>query len=120
MRYSLPVKFLAIFLCALSLLAALVGGLGVVQLVDKGLYEKSLDALQAERTRSILSSVARETAGRYAASALSNCSQDFIDRYFGSEYQLRLPDDTLWFYTLKDQQGEVLHSSYKGWRLQQS
>ena len=74
MRYSVPVKFLAILLTALTLTASFVCGLGIVQAETFGLYTRDFSEWVHQRLEWQAYDLASGLAERYACTNLSNCS----------------------------------------------
>ena len=66
MKHSIVVKFIVLVLCALSLVAAIGGGAGIVALEASGLYVNDLDTLQDQECNSIADTIAKSFARRYA------------------------------------------------------
>ena len=67
-------KFIAVLLTAVSLVAAVGGATGIVAMESAGLYVNGLDKLQDQELRSIADTVAESYANYYAAKNLSNLS----------------------------------------------
>ena len=59
-------------LCALSLVAAIGGGAGIVALESSGLYVNDLDTLQDQECNSIADTIAKNFARRYAVTQLGD------------------------------------------------
>ncbi len=112
MKHHIAFKFLAIVLAACCLLVCIASGMLIAVLVHVGLYGNSVEELQQRRMREVLDSVAEQVAARYAAANLSNCPAQFIDHYYGSGYVFQLSDPNLWYYTLEDDNGQILASNY--------
>ena len=74
MRYSIFVKFIAVLLTAVSLVAAAGGAVGIVAMESADLYVDGLDQIQDKEYRSIADNVAGSYAKYYAAKNLSNLS----------------------------------------------
>lgn len=72
MKHSIVVKFLVLVLCALSLVAAIGGGAGIVALESSGLYVNDLDTLQDQECDSIADTIAKSFARRYAVTQLGD------------------------------------------------
>ena len=112
MKNHIAFKFLAIVLAACCLLVCAASGVIVAVLINVGLYDNSVDELQQRRMREVLDGVAEQVAARYAAANLSNCPAQFIDHYYGEDYLFQLSDPNLWYYTLEDDNGQILASNY--------
>ena len=74
MRHSVTVKFLAFFLASLALLAAIVGGAGIVAMENADLYVKGPDELQDQKCEDIAHAVAKSYAELYAVDNYGNLS----------------------------------------------
>lgn len=74
MRYSLLVKFLATLITACSLVAAVGGAAGIVEMESAGLYVNGIEVLQEQEYDSIAKAIATGTANLYAAKNFSNLS----------------------------------------------
>ena len=112
MRNHIIFKFLAIFLCACSLLVCVGSAVGIIFIAEQGLYAGTVADIQDQQLRTNLNGLADEIAVRYAAQNLSNCPQALIEDYVGSYYQENLLTEGLWSYTLKDMNGKLLEGSY--------
>jgi len=111
MHYHISVKFVAVFLCALALLAAIASGFGIYIVAEQGLYGTDVADIQDQQLRTNLRILAEDLAVRYAAQTYSNCPQALIDSYVGTYYIEELLAEGLWYYTLEDMNGQVLDSS---------
>lgn len=106
MKHHIALKFLAVLLCAASLLGAIGSALGILALTELDLYNKTVDQVLDENIRSDGSALAGQLALRYASRTWGGCPDGLI------EY--RSPID--WFsmnfgsysYTLLDGEGNVL------------
>ncbi len=74
MKYSIFVKFIAVLLTALSLVAAAGGAVGIVAMESADLYVDGLEGIQDREYQSIAGNVAKSYANYYAAKNLSNLS----------------------------------------------
>ena len=104
MKNHIAFKFLAVLVCALSLLVSLASGAGIIILIEAGLYENSLQELQEQSQENTLWGIAQNLAVRYAGMHLSNCSQEFMELYAPWKY----PKTGTWSFTLKDADGKLL------------
>ena len=107
MKNHIVFKFLAILVCALSLLVSLASGAGIIILIEAGLYENSLQEVQAQTQENTLWGIAQNLAVRYAGMHLSNCSEEFMELYAPWEY----PKTGAWSFTLKDADGKLLEDT---------
>ena len=101
MKHSIPVKFLAVLLCAASLLAVAGGGLSIGLLAENNLYEKTPDEIYAERLEDMAWSFAEQLAQTYASTNLGGCPEEMVGHYhyFNAGF---------YGYTLQDAAGNVL------------
>ena len=107
MKNHIAIKFIAIVLCAASLLGAVGGAVGVFALTEMDLYSKTVDQVYQERIQSAGENLAYSVAMNYASGTLGGCPEEMLgnlDSYTGSfqEYYCG--------YELKDAEGNVLVS----------
>ena len=79
MRYSIPVKFIAVLLTAVALVAAFGGILGVAQVADLGLYTDGFDSWVDNRLQWQAYDLAKKLTERYAVRTLTNCSDELLE-----------------------------------------
>ena len=72
MKHGIILKFTVLILCALSLVAAIGGGAGIVAMESSGLYVNDLDTLQDQEYNSIANTIAKSYARRYAVVNMGN------------------------------------------------
>ena len=87
MKYSVAIKFIAIILCAVSLVACVGGALGIVANESYGLYTKEPDNWAESEMENIGFNIAYGSCVLYAAEYLGNCPADVMN-YLRSEYYL--------------------------------
>ena len=110
MKNHIAFKFLAVLLCALLLLCTVVASMGVFALNESGLYQRSFaDAYGAYRD-DILQMAADAFAARYAATELGGLSEQMVNGYFGSNWQMSRFAFGKMGYTLMDDEGSVLQT----------
>ena len=78
MKYSVTVKFIAIILCACSLVAVAFSGIGIAFMEGYDLYREPLENKQAEQMEMVGSTIANHHAQMYAVSTLSNVPEDML------------------------------------------
>ncbi len=78
MKYSITLKFLAVTLCALSLVTLAFGGIGIAFMEGYDLYNVSLESKRAEQMDMVGSTIALQHARMHAANNLSNVPQELI------------------------------------------
>ena len=114
MRNHIAIKFVAIFLAALSLFVAVGSGAGIIALTASDLYNNSVDSLYDEQMASTRRDFAVNLAHRYASTHLGNCSESYLDTYYGTQWYF---DTFVWdhfFYTIKHETGEVVETTVSG------
>ena len=108
MKNSVVFKFIAVFLCAASLLGAVGSGLAIGAMTELGLYQRSWDEVYQESLKGSASGLASDIAVRYAATTLGGCTTDMVDQYYGTYWYYRYFDWDKMGYTLADAEGNVL------------
>ena len=83
MKNHIAVKFVAVFLCALTLLGAVGGAAGIFVMTELDLYARTVDQLKAERMVSGAEAFAHSAAVRYASETLGGCPEEFLNNYYG-------------------------------------
>ena len=110
MKNHIAFKFLAVLLCALTLLGSFVCILGIAGLEANDLYESDVPSMEEDYRQRLLSSAAHTVLGKYAATTLSNCPERLLEEYYGNyQYNSYLVEGA-WFYTLIGPDGTVLGS----------
>ena len=79
MKYSVGIKFIAIILCACSLVAMAFSGLGIAFMEGYDLYREPLASKQESQMEMVGSTIAHQHAERYAVEMLSNASEEMLD-----------------------------------------
>lgn len=111
MKYHIGVKFMAIVLATVFLAMAVGSGLGIVGLLEAGLYEQSVDQLYQSSLQSQCHMMAIELVHKYASLNLGNLPQSYLDAYYGYHYTYQFREG-YFFYTIRDERGSVLESTY--------
>ena len=106
MRNHIIFKFIAVFLCTVSLLGTLGSAAGLFIMTELDLYSKTVDQLKAERVQENSALQAELFALRYASTTLGSCPEDIVDRHYG--YYYNAPESGTCSYTLLDADGNVL------------
>ncbi|MGM9590751.1 MAG: histidine kinase dimerization/phospho-acceptor domain-containing protein [Faecousia sp.] len=109
MKYSIPVKFLAIILCAATLLGTLGSGLALFALTETGAYSKGYDKVAEEYLESRVVSFAQAVGGRYASEYLGGASPSLTEDYYATHYWNNLFNQNRMNYTIKNADGEIVH-----------
>ena len=84
MKSGILIKFLAILLTALALVAAVGGCAGIVITERAGLYVNGLEALQDQQYKAIAQALAQDYADRYTAQNMGTCPPVLYDRLYGN------------------------------------
>ena len=79
MKHSVAVKFIAILLCAASVVSIAACGFGILFMENWNLYNMPLEQLKKQQLESIASDIAWNHAQIQAAQSLSNCPQEILD-----------------------------------------
>lgn len=79
MKHSIAMKFLAILLCALSLVSIVAFGFSILFMENWNLYNMPLDELKQQQLDSMSTTIAWNHAQIHAAQSLSNCPQEILD-----------------------------------------
>ena len=86
MKHSIFVKFIAIFLAAVSLVGAMASVAAITAIERAGLYVNSLDELQERQMNTISADIAKSFARLYAVKEYSNMTYSMrVDRYTDPE-----------------------------------
>ena len=108
MKNSVFFKFLAIVLCAASLMGTIGGAAGVLALVEQDLYNKTIDEVIAAKAERYAAEFATQTAYRYADQVLGGCPEA-LNRSQGYNNILER-NYTSYGYSILDAEGNVLES----------
>ena len=113
MKYHIALKFLAVLLCAVSLLSCLGAIAGIAVMEQQDLYEEDLEQMLRDAKEKTLQRIAHDLAMRYASDYLGGCDQNAVLNYYGtpaySEYLYR--DKIGW--DILDETGTLLYASYR-------
>lgn len=113
MRYSIPRKFIAIVLTAISMVTAFAGILGIWQVAELGLYTDGFDSWVENRLVWQADSLARKLTDRYAVRELTNCPDDVLQELgywymFEDSIHWTNLDQSSYNYRIIDSEGETL------------
>lgn len=116
MKYSIPLKFIAIVLTACALVTTILCAIGIATLGQMDLYDADLDSWLQRQYRSHTYSLAKNLGNRYANRTFSDAPQALLEEYayygddesFSNRYNLE-PDN--WYYTLSDSTGQLLDTN---------
>ena len=84
MKHHIAIKFLAIALCALALLAAAGSTAGVIALTATDLYDNDFYDIYESELEGHRNNLAASLAGYYASIELGGCSEQLAFEYYGS------------------------------------
>ena len=88
MRNHIAFKFLAVILCAASLLAAVGSAAGILALTEADLYNKSVDQVVDEKLQNDGGQYANILALRYAGRNLGGCPESMIRERYNAIWKL--------------------------------
>ena len=114
MRYSVAMKFLAVILCAATLLGAAGSAVGMFALAEQGLYDRSVEEAYQEYLESVSGSYAQMVGGRYVSETLGGADRWMLNDHYGGNWWYSYFDPDRMGYTLKDGEGNVLQSREMG------
>ena len=113
MKYHIALKFLAVLLCAVSLLCSLGAIAGIAVMEQQDLYEEDFEQLLLDSKEKTLQSIAYDIAMRYASDYLGGCDQTAVSNYYGSPaYSQYLYREKIGWDIL-DEDGTLLYASYR-------
>ena len=107
MKNHIVFKFLAVLLCAASLLGAVGGALGVFALTEWDLYDKTVEQVREEQLADHARMFAEFTARRYASTTLGEMPMETVDQVIGFYSPFR---SSYYGYRLVDAEGNELES----------
>ncbi len=111
MKYSLGLKFLAIVLCAVTLVGAVGTGLGGILLVSQDLINRDVAAEQEAEEQDILRRVADELVWEYASVNRGGCASPLVENYYGSGWADGYLRGNCWYYSIQNAGGTVLEQT---------
>ena len=104
MKHSVAVKFIAILLCAASVVSIAACGFGILFMENWNLYNTPLETIKADQSESTALNIALYYAQVQATQSLSNCPQEivddvlithnhYVDNFNRSDYAVEIYDD---------------------------
>ena len=111
MRHSIAVKFIALCLAALSLLAVLGSAGGVIGLAASDLYDNSYDEYYNNSMHSTRQEYAVNLVHRYVSLNLGNLPEQYLNEYYGINWLYNTFRYGSFFYTIRDELGNVVEST---------
>ena len=113
MHKSVPMKFIAILLCAACLLTAVVSGVSVLVMAYEGLYAQTPESVYAIGQEARFLDKAYELGRHYTINTYSNLKGKDLEWYYiHQSIHAEMPDESLWYYRIFDKSGNVLESRY--------
>ena len=110
MRNHIAFKFLAVILCAASLLAAVGSAAGILALTEADLYNKSVDQVVDEKLQNDGGQYANILALRYAGRNLGGCPESMIRERYNAIWFNESYNPEYYGYAIMDSEGNVLDS----------
>ena len=111
MRHSIAVKFIALCLAALSLLAVLGSAGGIIGLAASDLYDNSYDEYYSNSMHSTRQEYAVNLVHRYVSLNLGNLPEQYLNEYYGVNWMYNTFRYGSFFYTIRDELGNVVEST---------
>ena len=108
MRNHIIFKFLAILLCAATLLCVVGSAMGIWAMAELDLYQRSIDDAYAEYVENQGVNLAGEIAVRYASMNLGGCNSQLADSYYGNYWSYENFNWNYLGYRLLDEEGNEL------------
>ena len=90
MKYSVTVKFIAIILCACSLVVMAFSGIGIAFMEGYDLYHTSLETVQQREIEGVGNQIAWERAQWHAVQNLSNVPMEVLEKQYRTSYSDRM------------------------------
>ena len=106
MKYSIPLKFIALILCAASLLGMAFCGASLFALAESGVYPKGYEAATQEYFQNRAVPFAQWVSQAYASKALGDADESQIRNYFHTYSWF---DESRLNYVIRDKDGKTLH-----------
>ena len=118
MRYSIPVKFIAIMLTAIALLVGVASGFGIVQVAEYGLYSDGFEGWINNRIQWQAQSLAEKLTEHYAVKKLTNCEDELLEELgywyiFQESVHWTGFDESSYLFEVCNADGEILTSGGK-------
>ena len=111
MRHSIAVKFIALCLAALSLLALLGSAAGIVGLAAMGLYEESVEEQYNESMQATRQDFAVRLLHRYACLELGKLPEQYLNDYRGTDWMYNIFQYGTYYYTIRNEHGQAVEST---------
>ena len=117
MKNHIALKFIAIVLCAASLLGAVGSGLGIFAMTEMGLYDRSVEEAYESYVEGYVDNLSIQILERYASMNLGGASSQLADSFCGNYWSSSIFDMSRVGYTIWDENGsavskQTLHEGY--------
>ena len=111
MRHSVAVKFIALCLAALSLLAVVFSAAGIVGLTALDLYDNSYEVYYNESMHDTRQNFAVNLVHRYASLELGKLPDEYLNDYFGLDWMYNTFRYEYFYYAIYNEHGELVEST---------
>ena len=111
MRHSIAVKFIALCLAALSLLALLGSTAGIIGLAATDLYDNSFDEYYNDSMHATRQNYAVNLVHRHVSLRLGKLPEQYLNDYYGIDWMYNTFRYGSFFYTIRDELGNVVEST---------
>ena len=108
MKHNIVFKFIAIALCAASLMGAVSSAFGMFVLAESGLYTQDVEEAYEDFVTTHTQSLGGEIAQRYASMHLGGANTQLVDSVHGNYWSNRFFDMNLVGYVIRDEAGNEL------------
>ena len=108
MKNHIIFKFIAILLCAATLLGAAAAAGGILVLMEAGLYEKDVNRAYLDMLESKAGGYASKVAVRYASRELGGANEALMDQQYGYYWYDGSFDSSRAGFVITDEDGEIL------------
>ena len=110
MKHHIIFKFIAVFLCAASLMGAAGGVLGIALLTSNGLYDVSVEEMVGAQISQDSADLADWLAKNYASTELGGASEALVQSRYGNHWFTTQYNPDYYGYTISDGEGNELMS----------
>ena len=111
MRHSIAVKFVALCLAAISLLAVLGSAAGIIVLAAMDLYEESVEDQYNESMQATRQDFAVQLLHRYACLELGKLPEQYLNDYRGTDWMYNIFQYGTYYYTIRNEHGQAVEST---------
>ena len=110
MKNHIIFKFIAILLCAASLTGVVGGAAGIILLTSGDLYNLTVEEMLDQQAKDDVQDYANWLAQNYASTEFGGCSEELVNRQYGSHWFDNRYDPAYYGYAILDAEGEELLS----------